>query len=99
MFCSCRPPWNYDAAVDTANLFLRKRYFHEICMHQTWLGDEVRYELAFQISNSKMTKTAVTTSLISTAVQRPPTPTVDQTLTQRACEQYLLCVTCRNRMT
>jgi hypothetical protein len=38
-------------------------------MHQTWLGDEGRYLLAFRIHNSKLTKTVVTTSWLWTAEQ------------------------------
>jgi hypothetical protein len=39
-------------------------------MHQTWLGDEGRYLLAFRIHNSKLTKTVVTTSWLWTAERR-----------------------------
>jgi hypothetical protein len=59
----------YRAAADTAIVLLSEKHdFHKLFMHQTWLGDEGRYLLAFRIHNSKLTKTVVTTSWLWTAV-------------------------------
>jgi hypothetical protein len=63
--CSCR----------YSNCFIVKKHdFHKLFMHQTWLGDEGRYLLAFRIHNSKLTKTVVTTIWLWTADMMTTSP-------------------------